>query len=36
MIQKNYLQSRNRLTDIENKLTDTKGERSRGRDNLRI
>ena len=29
------LQNRNRLTDIENKLTDTKGERA-GRDKLRI
>ena len=32
VIEMNYLQNRNRLTDIENKLTTTKGERwwSRG------
>ena len=29
MIQINYLQNRNRLTDIENKLMITKGERGR-------
>jgi len=29
---RNFLQNRNRLTDIENKLMDTKGER--GRDKL--
>ena len=32
MIQMNLL--RNRLTDIENKLMVTKGERGRGRDKL--
>ena len=31
-----YLQDRNRLTDIENKLMDTKGERGRGRDKLGV
>ena len=31
-----YLQNRNRLTDIENKLTVTKGERGRERDKLGV
>ena len=31
-----YLQNRNRLTDIENKLMVTKGERQEGRDKLGV
>ena len=31
-----YLQNRNRLTDIENKLMVTKGERCGGRDKLGV
>ena len=31
-----YLQNRNKLTDIENKNTVTKGERSWGRDKLGV
>ena len=31
-----YVQNRNRLTDIENKLVITKGEREWGREKLRV
>ena len=31
-----YLQKKNRLTDIENKFTVTKGEKGWGRDKLRV
>ena len=30
-----YMQNRNRLTDLENKLTVTKGERERGKGQIR-
>ena len=35
-IQMNFLRNRNRLTDFENKLMVTKGNRCRGRDGLRL
>ena len=31
-----YMQNRNRLTDIENKLVVTKGEREGGKDKLGV
>ena len=31
-----YIQKRNRLTDTENKLVVTKGEREGGRDKLKV
>ena len=36
MIQMNLFTNRNKLTDIENKLMVTKGERRRGRDKLGV
>ena len=36
MIKMNLFPNRNRLTDIENKLMVTKGERGRERDKLRV
>ena len=34
MVQGTYLQNRNRVTDVENKIMVTRGERGTGRDKL--